>query len=308
MRLFLARLRGDSGALRMPAVRSWRLVASTGRREIITRGTRPATRLTVCRTSLSYPRKPAGKLAVRPAEGVPLRVRRRTWFALIAVILVVAAVWLGFSAFERALVGPRHDFVLADRPHVSDRVARPGQGAGDSGPRRPRPCRVASPPGRPYRGARQPLVPGRNPRLATVRAGVHGTPRAVREDRPPRPHVPPVGGEGQGQPECLRTPRCNTLSNRSRTRYLFASTAPPFHWILHPGSAAASLLTPSDVSGGHRQHGLPEGEETVRMWMPDNGRGDAVVATVAQQLGEGKRLIIYRADYSDAPTSQQASV
>jgi hypothetical protein len=62
-----------------------------------------------------------------------------------------------------------------------------------------------------------------------------------------------------------------------------------------------------DVSGGHGQRGIPEREETVRIWIPDNRRDDAVVATVAQQIAEGQRVIICQADDPDAPTSQQQS-
>ena len=58
---------------------------------------------------------------------------------------------------------------------------------------------------------------------------------------------------------------------------------------------------------GHGPNGLPKGEGTVRIWMPDNGRDGAVVQSVAQQLAEGRRLIIYRADDANVPTSQPAS-
>jgi hypothetical protein len=35
---------------------------------------------------------------------------------VVAVVIVVGAGWLGLLAFERALVGPRHEFAPTDRP------------------------------------------------------------------------------------------------------------------------------------------------------------------------------------------------
>jgi len=53
-----------------------------------------------------------------------MHVRWRIWVPLVAVLLVVVAVWLGLSAFERALAGPRHEFALADRPaFLTEQVA-----------------------------------------------------------------------------------------------------------------------------------------------------------------------------------------
>jgi hypothetical protein len=45
-----------------------------------------------------------------------MRLRRRTWLSLLAILLLVGAGRLGLSAFERAFVGPRHEFTLPDRP------------------------------------------------------------------------------------------------------------------------------------------------------------------------------------------------
>src|SRR5262249_60961804 len=45
-----------------------------------------------------------------------MRVRWRIWVPLIAILLVVGTGWLGLRTFERAMVGPRHEFALADRP------------------------------------------------------------------------------------------------------------------------------------------------------------------------------------------------
>ena len=45
-----------------------------------------------------------------------MRVRWRIWVPVVAVLLVVGVGWLGLSTFERAMVGPRHEFALADRP------------------------------------------------------------------------------------------------------------------------------------------------------------------------------------------------
>jgi hypothetical protein len=45
-----------------------------------------------------------------------MRFRRRTWLALLAVLLSVGAVRLGLYLFRRGLTGPRHEFVLPDPP------------------------------------------------------------------------------------------------------------------------------------------------------------------------------------------------
>lgn len=45
-----------------------------------------------------------------------MRVRRRIWVPVVAALLVVGVVRLALSAFERAMVGPQHEFALSDRP------------------------------------------------------------------------------------------------------------------------------------------------------------------------------------------------
>src|SRR5438034_140946 len=45
-----------------------------------------------------------------------MRVPRYVWISFSAVLLLVGAVALWLSAMERALVDPRHEFALAERP------------------------------------------------------------------------------------------------------------------------------------------------------------------------------------------------
>ncbi len=45
-----------------------------------------------------------------------MRVRRRIWLGLLAVLLAVGVAVLGLSAFKRSLLGPRHEFPLPERP------------------------------------------------------------------------------------------------------------------------------------------------------------------------------------------------
>lgn len=45
-----------------------------------------------------------------------MRVRWRIWVPILALLFAVGAGWAALAAFERAMVGPRHEFSLTDRP------------------------------------------------------------------------------------------------------------------------------------------------------------------------------------------------
>src|SRR5262245_16518594 len=45
-----------------------------------------------------------------------MRVPRYVWISLVAIMLLIGAVALWAWAFEQALVGPRHEFPLTERP------------------------------------------------------------------------------------------------------------------------------------------------------------------------------------------------
>jgi hypothetical protein len=45
-----------------------------------------------------------------------MRVRWRIWVPVVAILLMTALGWLGLAMFDRALVGPRHEFDLVERP------------------------------------------------------------------------------------------------------------------------------------------------------------------------------------------------
>lgn len=45
-----------------------------------------------------------------------MHVRWRIWVPVVAILLVAGAGWLVLTTYERAMVGPRHEFALADRP------------------------------------------------------------------------------------------------------------------------------------------------------------------------------------------------
>jgi hypothetical protein len=45
-----------------------------------------------------------------------MRVQRRTWLVLVAVPLAAGAGWLFLDAFQRALVGPPHEFTVVNPP------------------------------------------------------------------------------------------------------------------------------------------------------------------------------------------------